>query len=313
MASQDVKYREMDKMAEIICENASLLKVMNRFGISLGFGDESLMQVCTRQGVDYKTFLAVINFVSQKQDHIAEKADVSVAALLDYLKRSHSYFLDFELPNMRRNLEEAIGGNHLGGLVLKFYDDYVNEVRKHMEYEEVEVFPFVEGLLSGKRGEKDKISTFSEHHTPVDEKLNDLKNIIIKYFPSVGCSDKINAVLYDIFSCEQELKSHCEIEDHLFVPAVMSLKKMLDNAGEEAVGAKESENTQDVLSQREKEIVICVVRGLTNKEIADKLFLSIHTVITHRRNISRKLQIHSAAGLAIYAIANKLIELDELK
>lgn len=69
----------------------------------------------------------------------------------------------------------------------------------------------------------------------------------------------------------------------------------------------------DVLSQREKEIIVCVVQGLTNKEIADKLFLSVHTVITHRRNISRKLQIHSAAGLTIYAIANKLIELDDLK
>lgn len=70
---------------------------------------------------------------------------------------------------------------------------------------------------------------------------------------------------------------------------------------------------QEVLSQREKEIVVCVVRGLTNKEIADELFLSIHTVITHRRNISRKLQIHSVSGLTIYAIANKLIELKDLK
>ncbi len=58
---------------------------------------------------------------------------------------------------------------------------------------------------------------------------------------------------------------------------------------------------QDVLSQREKEIVVCVVKGMTNKEIAESLYLSIHTVITHRRNISKKLQIHSSAGLTIYA------------
>ena len=75
----------------------------------------------------------------------------------------------------------------------------------------------------------------------------------------------------------------------------------------------QGEEQPDVLSQREKEIVICVVEGLTNKEIADKLFLSVHTVITHRRNISRKLQIHSVAGLTIYAIANKLIALQDLK
>lgn len=81
----------------------------------------------------------------------------------------------------------------------------------------------------------------------------------------------------------------------------------------ELMNLEEEENDQNSLSQREKEIVGCVVRGMTNKEIAEKLFISIHTVITHRRNITRKLQIHSAAGLTIYAIVNKLVELSEVK
>ena len=76
---------------------------------------------------------------------------------------------------------------------------------------------------------------------------------------------------------------------------------------------EEDLENQDALSQREKEIVICVVKGMTNKEIAEKLFLSIHTVITHRRNISKKLQIHSAAGLTIYAIVNKLVTLNDVR
>ena len=76
------------------------------------------------------------------------------------------------------------------------------------------------------------------------------------------------------------------------------------------VSEEEEMDNQDTLSQREKEIVIC---GMTNKEIAEKLFLSIHTVITHRRNISKKLQIHSAAGLTIYAIVNKLVTLNDVK
>lgn len=75
----------------------------------------------------------------------------------------------------------------------------------------------------------------------------------------------------------------------------------------------DTEETREALSQREKEIVIEVVKGLTNKEIADKLFLSVHTVITHRRNIARKLEIHSATGLTIYAIVNHLVDLSEIK
>lgn len=62
---------------------------------------------------------------------------------------------------------------------------------------------------------------------------------------------------------------------------------------------EEEDSDQNSLSQREKEIIGCVVRGMTNKEIAEQLFISVHTVITHRRNITRKLQIHSAAGLTI--------------
>ncbi|WP_300790828.1 response regulator transcription factor [uncultured Bacteroides sp.] len=69
----------------------------------------------------------------------------------------------------------------------------------------------------------------------------------------------------------------------------------------------------DALSQREKEILGYVVKGMTNKEIAEKLYISVHTVITHRRNITRKLQVHSAAGLTIYAIVNKLVDISEVK
>jgi DNA-binding NarL/FixJ family response regulator len=85
----------------------------------------------------------------------------------------------------------------------------------------------------------------------------------------------------------------------------------------EQLYAEEIQNTtendeQQILSAREKEIVVCVVKGMTNRSIADRLFLSTHTVITHRRNIARKLQIHSASGLTVYAIVNKLVELKEI-
>lgn len=77
-------------------------------------------------------------------------------------------------------------------------------------------------------------------------------------------------------------------------------------------GGARGERKQESLSQREKEVIACVVNGLTNKQIAEKLCLSAHTIITHRRNISAKLDIHSTAGLTIYAIVNKLVELGDI-
>ena len=93
--------------------------------------------------------------------------------------------------------------------------------------------------------------------------------------------------------------------------SVDQLKDKLNKLFETPI--EETTDDTEILSQREKEILTCVVKGQTNKEIAQTLFLSTHTVITHRRNIVRKLEIHSPAGLTIYAIVNKLVEIDEIK
>ena len=77
--------------------------------------------------------------------------------------------------------------------------------------------------------------------------------------------------------------------------------------------SSEKEERQEPLTEREKEIIIGVVKGMTNKQIADALCISTHTVITHRRNIVAKLQIHSPAGLTIYAIVNKLVDLSDIR
>ena len=67
------------------------------------------------------------------------------------------------------------------------------------------------------------------------------------------------------------------------------------------------------LSTRERDILVSVAKGRTNKEIADEFNISIYTVISHRRNISRKLGINSISGLTVYAIMNKLIDLSSIE
>lgn len=64
------------------------------------------------------------------------------------------------------------------------------------------------------------------------------------------------------------------------------------------------------LSQREKEILVCVAKGMLNKEIADAFNISIYTVITHRKNITRKTGIKTVAGLTVYALLNNLIDIN---
>lgn len=93
-----------------------------------------------------------------------------------------------------------------------------------------------------------------------------------------------------------------------------SLIQQIQEAEQPEVEMVESEESkQTPLSQRECEVVAWVARGLTNKEIADVLHLSPHTVVTHRRNIATKLDIHSPSGLTIYALMNNLISMEEAK
>nr|WP_320117483.1 response regulator transcription factor [uncultured Marinifilum sp.] len=73
-----------------------------------------------------------------------------------------------------------------------------------------------------------------------------------------------------------------------------------------------AEKPNDPLSAREKNILTHIALGLTNKEIADQLFISIHTVVTHRKNITHKLGIKSVSGLTVYAILHNLISMDEV-
>lgn len=309
-------YKDSDHMCDVICDEPSLLQMLSRFGIPLGVGDQTVRQVCEAHGVDTATFLSVANFIKRGARGAADSIDkVSVACLTGYLKQAHTYFLDFQLPAIRRKLLEALDCSQPGEvsyLILKFYDDYMAEVRKHMQHENRKVFGYVEQLLQGRRTSEYTISQFARGHNSIDVKLQELKNIIIKYYAPTEQAELLNNVLYDIFTCEKDLRIHCQVEDDIFVPAVEILEEKV-GIQEEPTVKEEATRTEDTLSDREREIVHCVVCGLSNKQIAEQLFISLNTVLTHRKNIARKLNIHSVAGLTIYAIVNKIVNIDELQ
>lgn len=310
-------YTPQHPMRKLIAENSLLLMALSRFEISLGFGTQTVAQVCANNNVDTSTFLAVANFLC---DRPYERYTVALPSLMKYLKNAHTYFLDFILPEIRRKLIAAIDCSdpaNVGFLILRFYDGYVEEVRRHMEYENSHVFNYVEHLLGGVNPGNYHISDFEHVHRPIASKLNELKDIFICHYAGDGTRvDSLNSALFDIIICEQDLLGHCAVEDRIFVPAVQTLEQEVSSRtgiNDNAATTDNATPSGDILTEREKDIVRCVTRGMSNKEIADKLCLSVHTVTTHRRNINNKLQIHSTAALAIFAILNKIIDLSEVK
>lgn len=224
------KYTPTDKMSDLIVDNYSLLQVMSRFGLALGVGERSVREVCEASGVDCNTFLAIVNFMTEGFVHIGDdESDISIPALIHYLRQSHIYFLEFSLPTIREKLIEAIeySKDDISFLILKFFDEYMHEIRHHMEYEDETVFKYVEGLLQGQTPPAYQITTYSKHHDQVGETLSELKNILIKYCPEKVNVNILNVALSDIYSCEEGLEWHSKVEDYLFVPAILNLERRL--------------------------------------------------------------------------------------
>ena len=311
-------YEADDKMISLISDNYNILQSLGRFGINLGFGDKTVREVCEDQNVDTYTFLAVVNFSVNGYRDIDDGDRFSIPTLLHYLKASHEYYLNFQLPSIRRELEAALDENdNLARLIMKLYDEYAHEIRLHMRYEEKTVFPYVDDLLNNKVNNEYDIETFSKHHGQIDLKLKELRNIIIKYLPSdIQHNNQLTAALYDIYSNQEWLQNHSLVEESIFIPSIRKLeKKYKQNDVSVKISKMINQNpdSNETLSDREKDVIVSLVQGMTNKEIADHLCISINTVITHRRNIARKLQIRSPAGLTIYAIVNNLVDISSVK
>lgn len=215
------EYTELDSMSDLINDNYSILLPISRFGISLGFGDKTIGEVCKENKIDTKTFLVIVNMIINEDSQIVVDSTLSIKTILAYLHNSHKYFLSFKLPKIREMLLNSIDINqtNVAIVIMKFYDEYVLEVTKHMQYEEKHVFPYINSLIGGKKPKDYSIDIFIKQHDNVESKLSELKNIIIKYCP-VATNNELITVLFDIFSCSKDLSYHNDIEDKLLVPLI---------------------------------------------------------------------------------------------
>lgn len=307
-------YTRFDTLRAIIEDDPALLTIINRFDIALGFGDSTVESVCTDNGVDTDTFLAVVNFNAGRR---WEGFEVSLRQLIGYLRRSHTHFINFALPTIKKMLIDGLHEaptSEISMVILRFLDSYIADVRAHMDYEDRAIFAYVERLLDGDLSGDPGISEFSSRHVHMASKLDDLKELFIYKFRQRN-NEAINAALHQLMLTGTELIRHCEVENIMLLPRVARLEREVRESLEAiSVPVTEQEAPQtDVLTEREKEVLRGIASGLSTKEIADRMCLSFHTVNTHRKNIGAKLNIHSLTGLAIYALLHHIIDIDSIE
>ncbi|MBQ7268235.1 MAG: helix-turn-helix transcriptional regulator [Bacteroidales bacterium] len=233
-----------------------------------------------------------------------------VETLLVYLQQSHAYYLNNALVALSDAIDHLIApctpSRRMA--VRRFFDEYRDELERHFQYEESEVLPYVKGLLAGRRRPGFSIEQLKENHAFVDEKFSDLRNLINQSLPEECDPCERRALLVFIYTLRKDIHHHTSVEEDILVPLV----RILENPAAE-LPDDQDDGQGAALSVREKEILVSVARGLLNKEIADEHHISINTVITHRKNITRKTGIKTVPGLTAYALLNGLVDISEIE
>ncbi|MEG1615884.1 MAG: hemerythrin domain-containing protein [Bacteroidales bacterium] len=222
------------KMSELIQRDYRYLLTIDRFNIPLGFKDKTIEEVCALNDVDLNTFLLVANMLENPASGEGFPVqEIKIPLIIQVLKKTHSHFLDYRLPKLREDLGKMIinADEVHKTLLLDFFDQYEKEVRRHMRYEEKYVYPYVVSLFSNGQIDGHDIEYYERQHNDIERKINDLRNIIIKYLPPLGDVNQVNDLLYMLFQSEEDLNRHTFIEENILFPAVKWMESKRKNNG----------------------------------------------------------------------------------
>lgn len=221
---QTKTYSEEDSMLDLVKEDFNILPILSRFNIPLGFGNKKIKDICEENNIDIDIFLMIVNYILRGIIERERASIKSACGIIDFLHNSHEYFLNYKFPHIRTNLINALDDNHseINPAIITFFDDYVEEVKKHFEYEEETLFPYIRNYCK-KIISDYNIGIFKKQHDKVGEKLSDLKNIILRYYKTY-MPNKMYDALVDIFNCEEDLNTHTDIEDNILVPMMSEIE-----------------------------------------------------------------------------------------
>lgn len=273
-------------LSELLTEHSELIPVVNRFGIKLGVGEKTIEKICLENDLNIDFILAILNVYLDEEYNPEKDLDAfDVSLIVDYLKRTVENYMQASVPNLEKHFTPFIamsgGENEELKLLHKIFYQFKSELSEHLQ----------QGL--------EQLSDYP------NELLHDLKNIIIRHISGNFNQNLAYAVIFSITALERELHIHNRLLEKVLRPKL----KELDSGHIEHLNHTfsdehklQEENKQ--LTNREIEVLKLIVQGRLNKEIADKLNISLNTVLSHRKNIIAKTGIKTVSGLTFYSISN---------
>jgi len=233
------------KMADVIIQNHHLLSVINRFGIQLGFGEKSVDNVCKMHEINTDFFLDMINSFNDPDFFPKQKfKSYPLSLIVDYLYKAHDFYINVKVPEINsliENLQQSSSGDTAKAVTLihKFFNEYASQLKSHIEFEEKNVYPYIQELETVYNGGDEStikefmlnnefiIKDYATQHDNIEEKLYDIKNLIIKYISPKENFSLCFKILGQIAHLEEDIKDHSEMENKIIVPQVAIMEQNL--------------------------------------------------------------------------------------
>lgn len=222
------------KMSDLIFENPSLLLMMEHFDINIVVRNKTVEQICNENQINQQVFISIANlyngFNPSSAENNVDRPDTE--SIIFFLKNSHRYYLDEKIPEIRNYIHKLYTKNNNPEirLVEKFFDEYSQEVMEHLEYEDIIAFPYFSYLAhdnkhSGSKDTKFSAEEYREHHTDIETKLGELKNLLLKHIPLKQDRSLRRKLLISLFELEYDLTIHSVIEESILIPLIKKIEK----------------------------------------------------------------------------------------
>ncbi|MBR2369285.1 MAG: hemerythrin domain-containing protein [Paludibacteraceae bacterium] len=311
-----MSFNRYDKIADIIEQDFKQVLLLEHLGITFIVNEKTVEEICKENNINPDLYLHfAMLFANKTTSSVPDFNSDDIKCIVKYLQNCHNYYLNERANKIIKYVKQISEETHCTGIRLldDFVKKYIDEIKKHFAYENEIVFPYMISLANnGDNLANYSVIEYKHHHDNIDDKLADIKGLLIKYLPFDDNNNLRRKLLNCLFDLEHDLKIHTLIEDTVLIPLVEKFEGKPSKYLSKNIKTSHTDtNTDKTLSEREIDVLKLLLAGNSNKEVADKLNISTHTVISHRKNISSKTSIKSLAGLTIYAIQNGIIEVTD--
>ena len=219
------------KLADIVAANHNIILVLPRFGIPLGFGEKSVGEVCKAANVPVDFMLLICNLYTFDDylPDINQLATTDMSMLVPYLKASHSYYTEERLPHIGKHISHIASRieEKYGRVLKQFYADFRKEINDHFLSEEKIEFPKLLSLQQGVRKCRTAKSYSEKSHEELDDKLNDLTQIVYKYLPGNSLPEETMELVFDILQLSSDIQKHALVEEKILIPYIDWLERSM--------------------------------------------------------------------------------------